>query len=140
MSGVNKVILIGHLGGDPEAKAVGDKTVCQFSIATNESWTDKSGNKQEKVEWHKIVVWGKLADNCAKYLSKGREVFVEGRIQTRTYDDKEGIKRYMTEIVANEVKFLGGGDKDKKESSSKPRVGSDEAPPPTFAPGDDIPF
>lgn len=133
---INKVMLIGHLGSDPESKTVNDKTVCQFSIATNESWNDKQGNKQEKVEWHRIVTWGKLADNCTKYLSKGREVYVEGRIQSRSYDDKGGNKRYITEIVANEVKFLGGGDRDKK--------GHSDEPPPGFSSkgggGDDIPF
>lgn len=135
---VNKVILIGHLGADPETKTVSDKTVCQFSLATNESWNDKNGNKQEKTEWHKIVTWGKLAENCGKYLQKGREAYVEGRIQTRNYDDKDGIKRYVTEIVASEVKFLSSGG-EKKDSSH--RGDSDSPPPPNAGnSGDDIPF
>jgi len=108
--GVNKVILIGNLGADPEVRFTpSGQAVANFRVATNESWTDKSGNKQERTEWHRIVVWGKRAEVCSKYLAKGRQVFVEGRIQTRTYDDKDGNKRYITEIIANDVQFLGGG-------------------------------
>jgi single-strand DNA-binding protein len=109
LSGINKAILIGNLGTDPELKTTSSGTeVCEFSLATNESWTDKSGQKQEKTEWHKIVVWGKQADACSKYLSKGRSAFVEGKIKTRSWEDKDGNKRYTTEIVANDVQFLGG--------------------------------
>lgn len=108
--GVNKVILIGNLGKDPEVRFTpSGAAVANFSIATNESWTDKSGQKQERTEWHRIVVWGKTAENCAKFLQKGRQVYIEGRLQTRSWDDKEGKKQYMTEIVANSVVFLGGG-------------------------------
>ena len=109
-SGVNKAILVGNLGSDPETKTAGSSEVCEFSLATNESWTDKSGKKQDRTEWHKVVVWGKLAEICAKYLKKGRQAYVEGRIQTRKWEDKEGNTRYTTEIVAREVKFLGGKD------------------------------
>lgn len=106
---VNKVILLGRLGQDPELKYTpGGSPVCNFSVATTESWTDKSGQKQEKTEWHRIVVWGKLAELCNQYLAKGRQCFLEGRLQTRSWDDKDGNKRYTTEILANTVQFIGG--------------------------------
>lgn len=106
---VNKVILLGRLGQDPELKYTpGGAAVCNFSMATTEAWTDKSGQKQEKTEWHRIVVWGKLAELCNQYLAKGRQAFVEGRLQTRSWDDKDGSKRYTTEILANTVQFIGG--------------------------------
>jgi single-strand DNA-binding protein len=108
-SGVNKVILIGRLGTDPEVRYTSNGgAVANFNMATNESWTDKSGQKQEKTEWHRIVVWGKIAELCGQYLSKGRQAFIEGRLQTREWTDKEGGKRYTTEIVAQNVQFLGG--------------------------------
>ena len=108
--GVNKVILVGHLGADPDMRFTpSGQGVCELRLATSESWNDKNGQRQERTEWHRIVVWGKRAEVCSKYLAKGRQVFVEGRIQTRTYDDKDGNKRYITEIIANDVQFLGGG-------------------------------
>lgn len=108
-SGVNKVILIGRLGSDPEVRYTSNGgAVANFNMATNESWTDKSGQKQERTEWHRIVVWGKLGELCGQYLSKGRQAFVEGRLQTREWQDKEGGKRYTTEIVAQNIQFLGG--------------------------------
>lgn len=108
-SGVNKVLLIGRLGGDPEVRYTSNGgAVANFNMATNESWTDKAGQKQERTEWHRIVVWGKLGELCGQYLSKGRQAFVEGRLQTRDWTDKEGHKRYTTEIVAQNVQFLGG--------------------------------
>jgi single-strand DNA-binding protein len=108
-SGVNKVILIGRLGGDPEVRYTNNGgAVANFNLATNESWTDKAGQKQERTEWHKIVVWGKLGELCGQYLSKGRQAFVEGRLATREWTDKEGHKRYTTEIVATNIQFLGG--------------------------------
>ncbi|MCE9580082.1 MAG: single-stranded DNA-binding protein [Deltaproteobacteria bacterium] len=111
--GVNKVILVGNLGADPDMRYTpSGQGVCELRIATSESWNDKNGQRQERVEWHRVVVWGKRAEVCAKYLSKGRQVYVEGRIQTRTYDDKEGQKRYITEVIANDVQFLGGGNRD----------------------------
>lgn len=141
---LNKAQLIGHLGGDPEVKYTpSGQTVANFSVATNESWKDKDGNKQERVEWHRIVVWGKTAENCGKYLSKGRQVYIEGRIQTRNYDDKDGVKRYITEIVADRVDFLGGGDKDEGRGGgggSRSDRGRNDGPPPSSAPDDDIPF
>jgi len=108
--GVNKVILVGNLGADPDMRFTpSGQGVCELRVATSESWNDKNGQRQERVEWHRIVVWGKRAEVCSKYLSKGRQVYVEGRIQTRTYDDKDGNKRYITEVIANDVQFLGGG-------------------------------
>lgn len=106
MSGVNMLIIVGNLGGDPELKTVGQQQVCQFSVATNESWNDKNGNKQEHTEWTTVVVWGKLAEICGKYLKKGRQVFVSGRKRTRSWE-KEGTKHYATELVADDVTFLG---------------------------------
>ncbi len=108
---VNRAMILGNLGQDPELRATATGTsVCSFSIATTEVRNDREGNRQEHTEWHRIVVWGKQAQNCSKYLSKGRTVFVEGRIQTRSWDDKQtGQKRYSTEIVAQNVQFVGGG-------------------------------
>ncbi|MBL9017434.1 MAG: single-stranded DNA-binding protein [Myxococcales bacterium] len=108
--GVNKVILIGNLGADPDMRYTpSGQGVCELRIATSESWNDKNGQRQERTEWHRVVVWGKRAEVCSKYLSKGRQVYIEGRIQTRSYDDKEGQKRYITEVIAQEVVFIGGG-------------------------------
>lgn len=108
MAGVNKVIIVGRLGADPETKQVGNGgTVARLSVATSENWVDKEGQKQERTEWHRIVVWGKLAEICGRHLAKGRQVYVEGRLQTRSWEDN-GQKKYSTEIVANTVQFLGG--------------------------------
>jgi single-strand DNA-binding protein len=109
--GVNKVILIGNLGADPEVRFTpGGQAVANFRIATSETWNDKNGQKQERTEWHRIVVWGKLAELCGEYLKKGRQCFVEGRLQTREWTDKENKKNYTTEVVASSVVFLGGRD------------------------------
>lgn len=107
---VNKVILLGRLGQDPELKYTPSGTaVCNFSVATSEAWTDRtSGQKNEKTEWHRVVVWGKLAELCNQYLAKGRQAFIEGKLQTRSWDDKDGSKRYTTEILASTVQFVGG--------------------------------
>ena len=106
---VNKVIVLGRLGQDPELKhTAGGSPVTNLSVATNESWVDKQGQKQERTEWHRVVVWGKLAELCNQYLAKGRQVYVEGRLQTRSWEDNQGQKRYTTEITANTVEFLGG--------------------------------
>jgi len=151
MSSVNKVILIGNLGKDPEVRYTsGGQAVCHFSIATSERWKNKTnGEWEERTEWHNIVVWGKQAELCKEYLSKGRTVYIEGRLQTRSWEDKEGNKRYTTEVVATNVRFLGG----RKEGSPSMSAGSsgtsyDAAPaaalsqegPPDFDSGEDIPF
>jgi len=150
--GVNKVILIGNLGADPEVRFTpAGAAVANFRIATNESWVDKNQQKQERTEWHRIVVWGKLAELCGEYLKKGRQAYIEGRLQTREWTDKEAKKNYTTEIVANTVQFLGGGaagaggPKAEGGFGSKgggndfgPPAGEDMGPPPSS--GDDIPF
>lgn len=106
---VNKVILIGRLGANPEIRYTpSGAAVANFNLATNESWNDKNGQKQERTEWHRVVVWGKLAQLCGEYLSKGRQAYVEGRLQTRQWEDKDGQKKYTTEVIASTVQFLGG--------------------------------
>lgn len=130
---VNKVILLGRLGQDPELKYTPSGTaVCNFSMATSENWNDKSGQKQERTEWHRIVVWGKLAELCNQYLSKGRQAYVEGRLQTRSWDDKTGGKRYTTEVNASTVQFIGG-----RESASSSN-NYDSAPSQNDGPDDDF--
>jgi single-strand DNA-binding protein len=105
---VNKVILVGRLGQNPEVRYTpSGAAVANFSVATNESWTDKSGQKQERTEWHKVVVWGKLAELCAQYLAKGRQCYLEGRLQTRQWQDKDNQTKYTTEVQAQTVQFLG---------------------------------
>lgn len=114
---VNKATLIGRLGKDPEVRYTPDGTmVSNFNLATDESYKDKTGKKVTKTEWHRIVVFGKLAEICANYLVKGKMVFIEGKIQTRQWEDKEGVKRSTTEIVANDMKMLDTKGKDKPES------------------------
>lgn len=111
MGSVNKVFLLGNLGRDPEVRFTnGGQAVANFTMATTESWKDKEGQRQEKTEWHRIVVWGKLAELCGQHLRKGRQVCVEGQLQTREWEDKEGAKQRTTEIVAREVTFLGKRD------------------------------
>lgn len=106
---VNKVIILGNLGQNPEVKYLpSGQAVCEMRIATSETYRDRNEQPQERTEWHRVVVWGKTGENCGKYLQKGQKVYVEGRIQTRSWDDKEGKKQYMTEVVANQVVFLGG--------------------------------
>lgn len=143
---VNKVLLIGRLGSNPEVRYTGGgAAVANFNIATSESWNDKnSGQRQERTEWHRIVVWGKLAELCNQYLSKGRQVYVEGRLQTRQWDDKDGNKRYTTEVVANTVQFLGSNQGQQAESGAGDSYGdmpSQESrmEEPSFS-EDDIPF
>ncbi len=110
--GVNKVILLGNVGGDPELRYTPSGAgVANFSIATNESWTDKnSGERQERTEWHRIVAWGRLAEICNQYLRKGSKVYIEGRLQTRSWEGQDGQRRYTTEIVANEMQMLDSRD------------------------------
>jgi single-strand DNA-binding protein len=107
---VNKVILVGNLGRDPEVRATpSGQSVCNFTLATTERYTDRVGQQRDQTEWHNVVVWGKQADLCGQYLKKGRQVYVEGRLTTRQYEAKDGTgKRYRTEVVAQRVQFLGG--------------------------------
>lgn len=119
MAGVNKALIIGRLGADPEMRTITNgQNVAQLSVATSENWTDRDGQRQERTEWHRVVVWGKLAEICGKYLAKGREVFIEGRIQTRSWEDQQGQKRYTTEIVANNVQFIGSRPTDQKDNTT----------------------
>ena len=149
MASLNKVMLMGNLGRDPELRYTqSNQAVANFSIATSETWKDKGGEKQERTEWHKITVWGKQAESCANYLRKGRPVLVEGKLQTREWEDKDGNKRFTTEIVAERVLFLGsressgidGDDGGPSESDRYQRRGrkQDDEPPPIE--DGDIPF
>ena len=140
MGSLNKVILIGNLGRDPEVKYLpSGQAVANFSVATNERWQNKEGKTEERTEWHRVVVYGKQAENCGEYLSKGRSVCIEGRLQTREWDDKNGQKRSTTEVVANRVIFLGS----KGEGAAKEAVAEEEIvydKPPKTGPGEDVPF
>lgn len=108
MAGVNKVILIGNLGKDPEMKTLeGGNKICKFSIATTETYKDKGGEKRQNTEWHNIICWNKLAEIAEKYLKKGSQIYVEGKIKTRSWDDKDNKKCYMTEIIAESFTMLG---------------------------------
>ena len=143
MSGVNKVILIGNLGANPELRYTqGQQAVANLRLATTEKWTDKSGQKQEATEWHRVVVWGKQAEICGQYLTKGRQVYIEGSIRTRQWQDQQGQKRYTTEIVARNVQMLGG-------RGERPGEAAEATVPPDEStirddfgggPDDDIPF
>jgi single-strand DNA-binding protein len=130
MQGVNKVILIGRLGQDPEVRATPNgQTVASLRIATSESWV-KDGQREERTEWHRVVVWGRQAENVGRFLSKGRAVFIEGKLQTRSWDDAQsGQKRYMTEIVASNVQFLDSGSRGQGDSpyAQPPAYGGPEA-------------
>jgi len=109
MASVNKVILIGNLGRDPETRyTTGGDAVTNLRIATTETWKDKSGEKQEKTEWHTVVLFGRQAEIAGEYLKKGRSVYIEGRLQTRKYTDKEGVEKYSTEVVGDRMQLLGG--------------------------------
>src|SRR5881398_2153303 len=134
---VNKALLIGNLGKDPEVRfTASGRAVARFPVATSEVWNDAEGQRQERTEWHNVVVWGKQAETCGQYLAKGRQVYVEGSIRTRQYDDKDGNRRYITEIIAQRVQFLGGG-----RGADTPRGLPEEPPPgPPSATDDDVPF
>jgi len=136
---INKAMLVGRLGKDPEVRYTPDGAmVTSFSMATDEQWKDKNGEKVQKTEWHKIVTFGKLAEICGNYLVKGKLIFVEGRIQTRSWDDKEGVKRYTTEIVANNMQMLDSKGQNKSEGSSPSSPPSPSADNGT--PMEDVPF
>lgn len=146
MAGVNKVIIVGRLGADPEVKTVsGNQTVARLSVATSDNWTDREGQRQERTEWHRVVVWGKLAEICGKHLSKGRQVYVEGRLQTRSWEDQQGQKRYSTEVVANTVQFLGAPGEQREPGTHHGSSGNDYpyqdfGPEPSFDSSEEIPF
>lgn len=134
MSGsVNKVVLVGNMAVDPEVRFTpGGQSVANFRLATNETFKDKQGQKQSRTEWHRITVWGKLAELCGEYLKKGAQAYVEGKIQTRKWTDKDGKDQHSTEIIAHEVVFLGG----KQGGGTRGPVQKPEQAPPE----DDIPF
>jgi single-strand DNA-binding protein len=146
MASINKAIILGNLGQDPDLNYTASGTpVCTLSVATNESRTDAAGNRKEASQWHRVIVWNKQAENCAKYLAKGRTVYVEGRIQTRSWQDKHGQKRYSTEVIAQTVQFIGGGQAETKATAANlnPPVKTKDAPPPSPVPdymAADVPF
>lgn len=141
---VNKAILIGNLGRDPELRYTpGGKAVVTFSLATSERWTGQDGQKNETTTWHNIVAWGKQAEVINEYLSKGRQVYIEGRIVNRSYDDKEGNKRYVSEVVVQNFQFLGTRGDMGEGAAGQEQPASEDAPAPPAAGGDtddDLPF
>jgi len=137
---INKVILVGRLGRDPEVRYTPDGTmVTNFTMATDEQWKDKSGERTKKTEWHRIVTFGKLAEICGSYLSKGSLIYLEGRLQTRSWDDKDGNKRSTTEIVAQTMQML---DSKGKEGGENPKGSGNRpsSPSPEIPGEDDVPF
>lgn len=143
--GINKVILIGNLGADPERRATaGGASVTSLRIATSESWKDKtSGEQQERTEWHRVKLFGRLADIAAEYLRKGRQVYIEGSLRTDKYTDKDGNERYTTEVIANEMQMLGGAEGAARQAPARQRpqtsAPAQTAPAADFE-DDDIPF
>jgi len=147
--GLNKAQIIGNLGADPELRyAQNGNAILNMRIAVNETWRDKSGEKKERVEWFTVVMWGKRAESLSKHLAKGQSVYIEGRLQTRQWEDKDGNKRWTTEIVANELLFLGGkggggGQRNERQSSrddaNSGGASGGDFPPDDFG-DDDIPF
>lgn len=140
MSGVNRVILLGRLGSDPELKETKGGNVAKFSLATSREWTDESGKRQSNVQWHKIVVWGKLADLCGKYLVKGQQAYVEGELETRSWE-KDGETKWTTEVIAKNIQFLGGS-KPLEESAQNesPAALTSKPAKSTIQSSDELPF
>lgn len=145
MGSVNKVILVGNLGRDSELRYTpGGAAVATLNLATTEVWNDRNSQRQEKTEWHRVVLWGKQAESLQEYLTKGKQIYVEGRLQTRQWDDKDGNKRYTTEIKADRITLLGGGAGGtggrSLDRSSAQGGGSMDEPPMEPITDDDIPF
>jgi single-strand DNA-binding protein len=148
MGSVNKVILVGNLGRDAELRYTpGGSPVATINLATTEIWNDKAGQRQEKTEWHRVVLWGKTAESLNEYLTKGKQIYVEGRLQTRQWDDKDGNKRYTTEIRGDRIVLLGGGGAGAGGGGGRqqPRSAGGPSDDPMLEPGseltdDDIPF
>ena len=141
MASVNKVILIGNLGRDPEVRFTqGGTPVANFTMATTDRWSDPSGEKKERTEWHRIVVWGKQAEVAGEYLRKGRPVYVEGSLQTREWVDRDGNKRYTTEVRAQRLQLLGRAEDRATATVGGPAVGDDPGEPAGGFVEDDIPF
>jgi len=140
-NGLNKAILIGNLGKDPELRYTpSGVAMATFNIATSETWTNKDGGKETRTEWHRIVAFRKLAEICGEYLAKGKQVYIEGRIQTREWEDKDGNKRYTTEILANQMLMLGSRDTSDTGRSEGPPVPEYPGTPASAPDDDDIPF
>jgi single-strand DNA-binding protein len=136
--GLNRVMLLGNVGTEPELRSTNSGTsVLKFSLATNESYVDRNRVRQESVEWHKVVIWGKRGEGLSRYVSKGTKLFVEGKIRTSSYEDRDGNKRYMTEIVASNVLFAGGNDRQSRQRDPEPEQ---ETGGYQYDPSDDIPF
>jgi single-strand DNA-binding protein len=134
---LNKVILIGRLGRDPEVRYMPNgEAVCNFSVATSESWKDKNGQRQEATEWHNVTMYRKLAEIAGQYLTKGSQVYLEGKIQSRKYQGKDGIERTAYEIIANEMKMLGGNDQATQEQPKRQQTTAE----PVESITDDVPF
>src|SRR5215216_2392398 len=147
MGSVNKVILVGNLGRDAELRYTpGGAAVATLNLATTEVWNDRSNQRQEKTEWHRVVLWGKQAESLQEYLTKGKQIYVEGRLQTRQWDDKDGNKRYTTEIKADRITLLGGGGGSARAGGAMDRGGGSQMaggmdePPMEPITDDDIPF
>jgi len=144
MAGINKVILVGRLGADPEVRyTTSGSAVANFNVATSEEWRDKdSGERQSRTEWHRIVAFGRLGEICGEYLHKGKQVYVEGRLQTRSWEDKDGNTRYTTEIVAREMQMLGSPERQNTGGERPASRISEQGPldEPVTVPEDDIPF
>jgi single-strand DNA-binding protein len=139
MAGVNKVILIGHLGADPEVKFLGSGTqVANFRMATTENRVNRSGEKIAMTEWHRIVAFGRLAEICGQYLNKGKQVYIEGRLRTRSWEDKDGNRRYTTEIIATQMQMLGAPGAPVEGTISEKETDIDHETSP--GPDDDVPF
>lgn len=141
---LNKVILIGRLGRDPETRHMPNgEAVCNFSVATSEAWNDRNGQRQERTEWHNITMYRRLAEIAGQYLKKGSQVYLEGKIQTRKYTDKNGVERTAYDIIVNEMKMLGGGNSDQQAQAETPTSPRRQAPAATVNgsdESDDIPF
>jgi len=141
MGTVNKVILVGNLGTDPDLRYTSKGTpVCHLSVATSARWKDADGNTQDRTYWHRVVAWGKQGELCKEYLSKGRQVYIEGRLETSSYHDKDGNKRYSTEVVSNSVVFLGGNGRNGSRTSPPPLASSPLTPPPPQHDESSVPF
>lgn len=134
MADLNKVQLIGRVGNPPEVKTVGQSHVANFSLATNERWTDKQGQKQESTEWHRVVAWGKTAELIGKYVQKGDPIYIEGKLKTEKWEDKDKVTHYTTKVIVSNVQFLGKG-----ESKSEPAA-TKQSSEPNYASEEDIPF
>lgn len=141
MAGVNKVILIGNLGKDPEVRHLeGGATVANFPIATTETYKDKNGIRQEQTEWHNIVLWRSLADVAEKYLKKGMQIYVEGKLRTRSWEDKEGHKRYTTEVVGETFTMLGSKKSNEEKNEQQQNTNASNNQPTSNTTTDDLPF